>query len=208
MGGGLGRLVARTLPGRQRLGAASSRFAFPGRERRPRPDLPPHRAARPLGRRTRLRFSNVFGAQAVTFDGVFAGLQRSGGAVVPGTNQPFASAGKQRDHRAGRRRCGAMRLRCPSSTRPGNRPGGPQAGRKLSRSRRERPHDVARQGADHVLPHRARAPARRGSVEDESAFPFTTTSWYFLDAVDMMAPADTRVVVASAIPSPTAQPRR
>ena len=36
----------------------------------------------------------------------------------------------------------------------------------------------------------------KGQLEDESAFPFTTTSWYFLDAVDVMAPAATRVVVA------------
>jgi lysophospholipase L1-like esterase len=34
------------------------------------------------------------------------------------------------------------------------------------------------------------------AVEDESAFPFTTTSWYFLDAVDMRAPANTQVIVA------------
>ena len=32
----------------------------------------------------------------------------------------------------------------------------------------------------------------KGQLEDESAFPFTTTSWYFLDAVDVMAPADTQ----------------
>ena len=36
----------------------------------------------------------------------------------------------------------------------------------------------------------------KGQPEDEAAFPFTTTSWYFLDAVDMMADAGTRVVVA------------
>jgi hypothetical protein len=36
----------------------------------------------------------------------------------------------------------------------------------------------------------------KGQAEDESAFPFTTTSWYFLDAVDMMAPSDTQLVVA------------
>ena len=34
------------------------------------------------------------------------------------------------------------------------------------------------------------------SDEDDAAFPFTTTSWYFLDAVDVMAPADTVVVCA------------
>jgi lysophospholipase L1-like esterase len=36
----------------------------------------------------------------------------------------------------------------------------------------------------------------KGQLEDESAFPFTTTSWYFLDALDVMAPAGTRVIVA------------
>lgn len=36
----------------------------------------------------------------------------------------------------------------------------------------------------------------KGQLEDESAFPFTTTSWYFLDAVDMLAPAGTQVIVA------------
>ena len=34
------------------------------------------------------------------------------------------------------------------------------------------------------------------SEEDDAAFPFTTTSWYFLDAVDVMAPANTVVVCA------------
>jgi len=36
----------------------------------------------------------------------------------------------------------------------------------------------------------------KGSEEGEAAFPMSTTSWYFLDALDMMAPADTQVVVA------------
>src|SRR6202007_2202776 len=35
----------------------------------------------------------------------------------------------------------------------------------------------------------------QGEAEDESAFPFTTTSWYFVDALDVMAPANTKVVV-------------
>ncbi|MEO5741177.1 MAG: GDSL-type esterase/lipase family protein, partial [Vicinamibacterales bacterium] len=32
--------------------------------------------------------------------------------------------------------------------------------------------------------------------DDDAAFPFTTTSWYFLDAVDVMAPENTTVVCA------------
>ena len=34
------------------------------------------------------------------------------------------------------------------------------------------------------------------AADDEAAFPFSTASWYFLDAVDMMAPADTQLIVA------------
>jgi lysophospholipase L1-like esterase len=33
-------------------------------------------------------------------------------------------------------------------------------------------------------------------VEDEAAFPYGTTSWYFLDALDMKVAADTQVIVA------------
>src|SRR5215468_1222524 len=36
----------------------------------------------------------------------------------------------------------------------------------------------------------------RGAEEEEAAFPYSTASWFFLDAVDMMMPADTRVIVA------------
>src|SRR5215470_11433371 len=39
------------------------------------------------GERVRIRFSNFFGPQAVTLDGIYIGLQASAGAVVPGTNQ-------------------------------------------------------------------------------------------------------------------------
>ncbi|HEY4250972.1 MAG TPA: GDSL-type esterase/lipase family protein, partial [Roseomonas sp.] len=35
----------------------------------------------------------------------------------------------------------------------------------------------------------------RGGEEDEAAFPYPTASWFFLDAVDMMMPAGTPVVV-------------
>src|SRR2546423_13901213 len=35
-----------------------------------------------------------------------------------------------------------------------------------------------------------------GDEETDAAFPFTTTSWYFLDAIDVMAPPGTAVVCA------------
>ena len=43
-----------------------------------------------------------------------------------------------------------------------------------------------------TMPHTGTASAR----EDEAAFPFSTTSVFFLDAVDMMADAGTKLVVA------------
>src|SRR5580704_914939 len=46
------------------------------------------------GSQTRLRFSNAFGTKPVTFDGVFAGLHWSGGAVIPGANRPVHFGGK------------------------------------------------------------------------------------------------------------------
>src|SRR5262245_59927658 len=47
------------------------------------------------GSQARLRFSNVFGAQPVTLDDVFAGLQASGGTVTPGTNRRVTFKGKR-----------------------------------------------------------------------------------------------------------------
>ncbi|HEX9465784.1 MAG TPA: GDSL-type esterase/lipase family protein [Alphaproteobacteria bacterium] len=145
------------------------------------------------GHQTRLRLSNVFGTKPVTFDGVFVGEQLSGAAVMKGTNRPVTFAGK------------------PTVTiLPGEWAwsdavaldfvrNGTAEGRKLAVSF----HVVGDSGpmtwhaksltTSYVTPPGA---GSKGQIEDESAFPFSTVSWYFLDAVDMMAPADTRVVVA------------
>src|SRR4029077_7145318 len=41
------------------------------------------------GKRARIRLSNAFGTQPVTFDGVFVALQNSGSAVLSGTSRPI-----------------------------------------------------------------------------------------------------------------------
>ena len=90
MGGDLGRLGARPLPGRQSVGAAGAqKFAFPAPEQGAR-DQTFRLIVKPdvWGPQARLRLSNAFGTKPVTFDGVFVGLQESGAAVVKGTNQP------------------------------------------------------------------------------------------------------------------------
>src|SRR5258708_15230884 len=69
------------------------RFAFPdpaigGRDQTfrliVRPDL--------WGKQLRLRFSNALGTRPVTFDGVHAGVQLSGAALLPRTHPPVAFA--------------------------------------------------------------------------------------------------------------------
>jgi lysophospholipase L1-like esterase len=143
------------------------------------------------GRKARLRFSNAFGTRPVTFDGVFAGLHWSGGAVIPGTNRPVRFGGKESLTVApgdfvwsdAVELAGAKAL----------------AGQKLAVSF----HVAGESGpmtwhAKGLTTSYLTAPGAgpKGHLEDESAFPFTTTSWYFLDAVDLMASAATQVIVA------------
>lgn len=153
-----------------------------------RPDL--------WGSRIRLRFSNAFGTGLVALDDVFVGLQRSAGSLVPGTNQRVTFEG------------GRHVLSIPAGrwawsdpvTLPfaqGNDPGLLE-GRKLAVSFHTR-------GATGPMTWHAKAlqtsyltapgAGSHGSEETDAAFPFTTTSWYFLDALDVLAPADTAAVV-------------
>src|SRR5271168_2341561 len=71
------------------------KFAFPSAEKGAvdqtfrmivRPDI--------WGSRARIRLSNAFGTQPVTFDGIYIGFQASGGTVLPGTNHPVMFGGK------------------------------------------------------------------------------------------------------------------
>jgi lysophospholipase L1-like esterase len=153
------------------------------------------------GRVIRLRFSNTFGTRPVTFDGVFAGLHGGAASVVNGTNRPVTFAdGKSKQLTLA---AGASTWSDPitlpwvpaaagstSSTNP------PIDGRKLAVS-----FHVA--GATGPMTWHAKAlttsylsPPRSGSHgdDDDTAFPYTTTSWFFLDRVDVRAAADTAVI--------------
>jgi lysophospholipase L1-like esterase len=148
------------------------------------------------GRETRIRLSNVFGTKPVTFDGVYIGLQLNSSAVAPGTSQPVTFSGS------------------PSVTvEPGTSvwsdpaalpfAGGARAidlqARKLAVS-----FHVA--GDSGPITWHAKAMTTSyvsaagtgslGAKEDEAAFPYGTTSWYFLDALDMRVPAGTHLIVA------------
>jgi lysophospholipase L1-like esterase len=148
------------------------------------------------GPQFRLRFSNVFGTRPVTFDGVFAGLQWSAAAVVGGTNHPMHFGGKPAVTVAAGEQVWSDAVTLPFVRSPVQ---AEMAGRKLAVSF----HVAGESGpmtwhAKALTTSYVTAPGAgsKGQSEDESAFPFSTTSWYFLDAVDVMAPAGTRVVVA------------
>jgi hypothetical protein len=144
----------------------------------------------------RLRLTNVFGIKPVTFDGVYVGLQMGGPAIVKGTNRSVRFADKDS-------------VTVPPGTSVWSDPvdlafvhdsaAMELMGRKLAVS-----FHVA--GESGLMTWHAKAlqtsfvsPPRSGSKgasEDEAAFPFSTASWFFLDAVEMTAPADSFAVVA------------
>lgn len=183
-------------PSGNAVGQPDLRFAFPEPSANDqtfrlivRPDI--------WGRRIRLRFSNVFGAQPVSFDNVFVGLQESGSAVVPSTNKRVTFSK------------GQPALNIP----PGesaysdavdldfvkNTPSGETMGRKLAVSF----HVVGASGpmtwhAKALTTSYITAPKAGAHSAEElgDAFLYSTTSWYFLDAVEVLAPSGIPVIVA------------
>jgi lysophospholipase L1-like esterase len=149
------------------------------------------------GHRVRLRFSNVYGDRPLRLDQVFVGIQASGGNVVPGTN----------------RRVSFDRGAMTTTIAPGAR--GFSDAIELdyvarfdslelsSRNLAVSFHVVGSTGPMtwHSGAFRTSYLGRPNSgphsaAVDDLAFPFTTTSWFFLDAVDVMAPQETIVVAA------------
>ncbi len=148
------------------------------------------------GQQARIRLSNAFGTKPVTFGAARAGLQQSGSAVVPGTSRPITFGGK------------------PGVTVP---PGGSAVSDPVPLSFVHDPNDKMLAGRHlavsfHVAgdsgpvtwhakalttsyispPHSGAAPVDAG----ETAYPYSSTSWYFLDEVDMSATPGTKAVVA------------
>ncbi len=146
-------------------------------------------------RQMRFRFSNAFGTKPVTFDTVFAGLQMSGAAVAAGTNRPITFAGKKTVTVAPGAQVWSDAVGLPFVHDPAS---AELAGRKLAVTF----HIPGDSGpmtwhAKAMTTSFVTAPdaGAIGELEDDSAYPSSTTSWFFLDAADAMAPGDTRVVV-------------
>ena len=148
------------------------------------------------GKQARIRLSNAFGTRPVTFDDVYVGLQESGSAVTAGTNSALQFAGKKSVTvpPGGSVVSDAVSLNFVRSTAD------PMLkGRKLSVS-----FHVAGQSGPMTWHAKALTTSyvtaagagSKGRQESERDFPFPTTSWYFLDEVDMRVGNETKVVVA------------
>jgi lysophospholipase L1-like esterase len=145
------------------------------------------------GRQVRLRFSNVFGTRPLTIGDVHAGVQLSGAELVRGSNRAVQFGGRpQVTIPAGQdvwSDAAPVAAADPAAL----------AGRKLAVSF----HVVGDSGpmtwhAKALTSSYVTAPGAgsKAAAEDETAFPFATMSWFFLDAVDMRLPADTKLIVA------------
>jgi lysophospholipase L1-like esterase len=145
---------------------------------------------------TRLRFSNALGTRPLRLDGVHVGLQAFSSGLVDGTNQPvrFGGADAVTIPPGGMVWSDAVAL--PFVDNPDN----PLLrGQRLAVSF----HVAGESGpmtwhAKALATSYVSAPGAGalGAATFGEGFPFTTASWFFLDAVDMRAPAGTRVVVA------------
>jgi lysophospholipase L1-like esterase len=143
------------------------------------------------GPQARIRLSNVFGTAPVAFDGVFVGVQMSGAALLKGSNRAVTFQRKDAVTVAP----GESVWSDPVAVSTGQ-----MEGRKLAVS-----FHIAGQSGPMTWHAKALTTSyvsggpgtgSKGSDESEASFPNPTTSWYFLDAVDMMASPDTHAVVA------------
>jgi lysophospholipase L1-like esterase len=170
------------------------KFAFPSAEQGARnqtfrlivrPDV--------WGQQTRIRLSNAFGTKPITFNDAFVGLQDDSSAIVKGTNQPVLFGGQKRVIVEP-----GQSVMSDPVTLPFVKSDALLRGRKLAVSF----HVVGDTGpmtwhakavqTSYVTPPGA---GPKGGEEGESSFPFSTTSWYFLDEVDMNVAGKGDVVV-------------
>ncbi len=147
------------------------------------------------GKRARVRFSNAYGKQPLTIDTAYIGLQTSGAAVMPGSNKPVTFKNKKTVTIPPGGDAWSDAVTLPFASNPD----APELlGRKLAVSFHAAGdvpavtwHAKALQTSYLTVP----GAGALGELEDESPFPNTTTSWFFLDAVDMQVAADVSAVV-------------
>ena len=149
------------------------------------------------GREARIRLSNAFGTQPVRFDDVFIGLHQASSAVVSGTNRPVTfHGGRPSATLKPGQSVWSDAVRLPFARNPR---GGALVGRKLAVSFHVKGesgpltwHAKALQTSYLTAP----GAGSKSADESEAAFPFSTASWFFLDALDMRTAAANSAIVA------------
>jgi len=148
------------------------------------------------GKRMRFRFSNVFGSQSVTFDEVTVALQEYSANVVPGTLTRVTFNGEASvTIPAGQEVFSdGIELRW---ARDDDSAGVQGRNLAVSYSVQGNSGPMSFHSGANTTSY-ITAPGSGNHTEDLDvfAFEFTTTSWFFLDAVDVMAPEDTVVICA------------
>ena len=145
---------------------------------------------------TRVRLSNAMGTQAVTFSDVYVGLQLGSAELVPGTNRAATFKGKKSITVPAGESVWSDTVDLPFVTKANQQF---LDGKKLAVSfyipdtSGPMTWHAKALTTSYVTPPEA---GMQSNNESESAFSFTTASWFFLDAVDMKAAPDTQVIVA------------
>jgi lysophospholipase L1-like esterase len=142
------------------------------------------------GKRMRLRFTNVFGTQPVTLDGVYAGVHAGAGSVLAHTNRAVSFD----------------RGKSSVTVAPGKFVYSDPVAMAATEPAAKLAISFHVTGASGPLTWHAKAMqtsyltapngGSHGAEESSDAFPFTTTSWYLLDDVEVDAPHGTNVIVA------------
>lgn len=151
------------------------------------------------GVEVRLRFSNAFGTKTVRLDGVFVGLHRAGGELVPGTNRPVAFAGRPAVAIPPGECVWSDGVALPFAGEGKENTPSLLAGRDLAVSFHvpEESGPLTWHAKALVTSYLSGSGAGSfGGGDSALPFPYTTTSWFFLDAVDMLAPDRVGVLVA------------
>ncbi len=155
------------------------------------------------GNTVRLKFSNAYGNQPYTLGRVTVGLQTYGANVRKGTLVPVSFNGGQPTvtvPTGGELYSDAFTLPFVAS------PTDPVVqGRKLAvsfyvqgKSGRITQHGSSFQ-TSYISPS---ASGDKTQEENDASYPYTVNSWFFINAVDVVAPKDTRVLVAFGSSSP------
>ncbi|MGW6909419.1 SGNH/GDSL hydrolase family protein [Streptomyces sp. NPDC054940] len=137
------------------------------------------------GSGVRVRLSNAFGDRPITFDSAYAGLQKQGAELRPGSNRRLAFGGER-----------TVTVPAGATVWSDPLPGKLPAASNLVVSLHS--PDAAGPASGHWMAMQTSYATQGDHTAEESGTPWTipTGSWFYLDAVSVHAPEGTGAVVA------------